>query len=176
MLGAGLRHNSAVLVRWRCCRVCVATSGRRPDVDSHVHSEARSHKEKKLCLRGIFTLAHTRWQSRCPWSLSVVLVSFRYRGWSSTKSPGRLGNGDRRPLRIVGGVWESSVVENNANYGEILSLVDDPAPGAASGAVPLVTRFFAGDPDANHFRQPCVPAEDRKSGCLRGRRGRGGKA
>jgi Bacterial protein of unknown function (DUF839) len=46
---------------------------------------------------------------------------------------------------------ENSVVENGANYGEILSLVDEPAPGAASGAVPLVTRFFAGDPDANHF-------------------------
>jgi secreted PhoX family phosphatase len=45
----------------------------------------------------------------------------------------------------------NSVVENSATYGEILSLVDEPASNAPSGAVPLVTRFFAGDPDANFF-------------------------
>jgi Bacterial protein of unknown function (DUF839) len=56
--------------------------------------------------------------------------------WTNT---GRMSNGG------------NSVVEAAANYGEVLCLVDAPSASAESGAVPQVTRFFGGDPDANHF-------------------------
>ena len=51
--------------------------------------------------------------------------------------------------RMTNGV--NSDVENGANYGEVLCLVDEPNSSAVSGAAPLVTRFLNGDPDANHF-------------------------
>jgi hypothetical protein len=45
----------------------------------------------------------------------------------------------------------NSTVEGSANYSEILCMVDEPASDPALGSVPFVTRFFAGDTDANHF-------------------------
>jgi hypothetical protein len=51
--------------------------------------------------------------------------------------------------RMTNGV--DSAIEDGANYGEVTCLVDAPKVGATSGAVPQVTRFIAGDRDANHF-------------------------
>jgi hypothetical protein len=54
--------------------------------------------------------------------------------WTNT---GRVTNGD------------GSAIEDAANYGEVVCLVDEPDDSATSGAVPLVTRFIIGDPDLN---------------------------
>ncbi len=56
--------------------------------------------------------------------------------WTNT---GRMTNG--------GG----SVEETGAIYGEIMCLTDEPDDVAASGAIPIVRRFIAGNPQFNHF-------------------------
>ncbi len=71
---------------------------------------------------------------------------------------------DRDPIAAVQGIvrvcWTNtgrmtngvgSAIEDGANYAEVMCLVDEPKAAASSGAVPQVTRFIAGDPDANHF-------------------------
>jgi hypothetical protein len=71
--------------------------------------------------------------------------------WTAT---GRMSNGG------------NSVVEAAANYGEVLCLVDNPNATAVTGAVPQVTRFFGGDPDANHFDNLSFqPSTDRLAIC-----------
>ena len=45
----------------------------------------------------------------------------------------------------------NSQVEEAAMYGEIMCLVDESKTGVATNYRPFVTRFFAGDPDANFF-------------------------
>ena len=56
--------------------------------------------------------------------------------WTNT---GRMTNG-----------WNSEI-ENGHNYGEVMCLIDEPQSNAATGRVPVVTRFLSGDRDANHF-------------------------
>ena len=56
--------------------------------------------------------------------------------WANT---GRMSNG--------GG----SAEETGAIYGEVMCLTDAPDASAASGGVPTVTRFIAGDPQFNYF-------------------------
>ncbi len=56
--------------------------------------------------------------------------------WTNT---GRMSNG--------GG----SIVETSAIYGEVMCLNDEPSGSAATGANPKVTRFIAGNPQANFF-------------------------
>jgi len=56
--------------------------------------------------------------------------------WTNT---GRMSNGG------------NSLVEEAATYGEVVCMVDEPKTGALTDHRPFVTRFFAGDPDANFF-------------------------
>ena len=56
--------------------------------------------------------------------------------WTNT---GRMSNGG------------DSVIETASTYGEVMCLVDAPDAQATTGATPTVTRFLAGDKDANYF-------------------------